>query len=176
MWPRLEYNLPIFGMDVVIAPSGKIQYVIADTTPVNSACTLPPIYVDAVRTLRAQFTEGFSTRTVPEWGAKTFSDEVVAARPDGPLESDMFVMYAVALARAHLLYAKRCPVTTDAEVLSEIESAHRRCGSLSTFKSPRSSLSKLLHVVDYWSPWSHVHSPCCPVCMGDAWGRMPPRR
>ena len=130
MWPRREYDLPIFGADVV-AIGADVTFAIADTTPVNDARQLPDTYVDAVRLLRAQFADGMRRAELPDWGEKLFSEEVMSVRPDLPVEADVVGMHVTALCKAHILYSKFAENIKidagDASRLAEVDRNHRRC-------------------------------------------------
>lgn len=129
MWPRREYDLPIFGADVV-AIGADVTFAIADTTPVNDARQLPDTYVDAVRLLRAQFADGMRRAELPDWGANLFSEEVMSVRPDLPAEADLVGMHVTALCKTHILYSKFADNikidSGDADRLAEVDRSHRR--------------------------------------------------
>jgi phycocyanobilin:ferredoxin oxidoreductase len=131
MWPRRQYALPILAIDAVFN-NGEMRFFIADASPVDSGSggSLPPILRDAVMMLRAQFAGGLPPAGLPEWGAAIFSEHVVASRPALKVEADLCMMYAVALTRAYLLFAKRvAPLPEDAvDRLTAVDVGHRRCG------------------------------------------------
>jgi len=133
MWPRREHDVPILGFDV-IAIGSDVTYAIADTTSVASDGSLPPVYVDGVRLLKAQFADGIADAGLPEWGQALFSDEVVALRPALPVEADLICMHFTALLKVHILYSKfvatKVPDSDDMS-LDRIDQAHRRHGTVS---------------------------------------------
>lgn len=132
MWPRREYDLPIFGADVV-AIGSDVTFAIADTTPVNDARQLPDTYSDAVRLLRAQFAAGMRKAELPDWGEELFSEEVMSVRPDLPAEADLACMHITALCKTHILYSKfgddihNIKINEgEKERLAEVDRNHRR--------------------------------------------------
>lgn len=128
MWPRRDHDIPILGFDVV-AIGSDVTYAIADTTSVTADGSLPPVYVDGVRLLKAQFADGIADAGLPEWGVKLFSDEVVALRPALPVEADLICMHFTALLKVHILYSKFVDTKVadgDHENLERIDQTHRR--------------------------------------------------
>lgn len=129
MWPRRDQDLPILGFDIV-ASGSDVTYAIADTSSVALDGSLPPVYVDGVRMLKAQFADGIASSKLPEWGEALFSDEVVALRPALPVEADLICMHFTALTKVHILYSKFNDTQVpedDQKRLDFIDQAHRRC-------------------------------------------------
>ncbi|MEC4813954.1 MAG: phycocyanobilin:ferredoxin oxidoreductase [Scytonema sp. PMC 1069.18] len=87
MFPRAEYNLPMFGCDLV-GGRGQISAAIADLSPVNLEHTLPKSYTSALSVLsELNFSQ---PRELPEWG-KIFSEFCVFVRPTSPQEENLFL-------------------------------------------------------------------------------------
>lgn len=87
MFPRPEYDLPMFGCDLV-GGRGQISAAIADLSPVHLDRTLPESYNSALTSLN---TLNFSQpRELPEWG-NIFSDFCIFVRPSSPEEEAMFL-------------------------------------------------------------------------------------
>lgn len=131
MWPQRTFDLPIFGIDAVVV-NNKLQFFISDPSPVTLDGSLPTVMRDAAAMLEAGFTTSCKRADVPEWGKAIFSDTVLTTRPETQLDWELVVMYTVAMARAHLLRAKRLdPLDSskDAARLAEIDTCHRRCAS-----------------------------------------------
>jgi hypothetical protein len=128
MWPHRNFDLPILGIDAVVI-NGHMQFFILDGSPVTSDNSLPPTYRDALRMLRAQYMDGLAVAALPDWAEDVFSGDVSSVRPALKPEADLCIMFAVAMARAHLLFAKRlqplCPVD-EQERLLKIDTAHRK--------------------------------------------------
>jgi phycocyanobilin:ferredoxin oxidoreductase len=105
-YPRYDYDLPIFALDVVIA-NGVATLAVADACPLSRDLSLPRHYLATLRELQEAHLadEPATNRTVPEWGRSIFSPLAVCMRPSGDEALLGFVKYAVAAARAHLMYA-----------------------------------------------------------------------
>ena len=87
MFPRTDFCLPIFGVDIV-ASRGQVSAAIVDLSPVSPDKTLPARYRSALEQLPAiPFVQ---PRTLPPWG-DIFSDFCLFVRPDGEREETAFV-------------------------------------------------------------------------------------
>ena len=88
MFPRPEYDIPMFGCDLV-GGRGQISAAIADLSPVDLNRSLPSAYTTALTELPAP---NFSQpRELPEWG-NIFSDFCIFVRPSSPEEETMFLL------------------------------------------------------------------------------------
>jgi phycocyanobilin:ferredoxin oxidoreductase len=87
MFPRPEYNLPMFGCDLV-GGRGQISAAIADLSPVSSDRTLPESYTLALQTLPSP--DFSQPRELPEWG-HIFSNFCIFVRPGSPAEETKFL-------------------------------------------------------------------------------------
>ena len=88
MFPRPEYDIPMFGCDLV-GGRGQISAAIADLSPVNSQHTLPESYTSALAALPPL---NFSQpRELPEWG-NIFSEFCIFVRPGSPEEENLFLL------------------------------------------------------------------------------------
>lgn len=114
MYPRYEYDLPIFAMDVV-ASKGVVTLAIVDACPSRGDKSLPPQYLQTMAALQEEFLHppgqaGSSSsgrqRAVPDWGAEIFSPLCVSIAPRTPDELSRFARYCLALHRAHLQLAR----------------------------------------------------------------------
>ncbi len=86
MFPRPEYDLPMFGCDLV-GGRGQISAAIADLSPLNEH-TLPESYTSALSQIK---TINFSQpRELPEWG-DIFSEYCIFVRPTSTEEEAMFL-------------------------------------------------------------------------------------
>lgn len=82
MFPRPEYDLPMFGCDLV-GGRGQISAAIADLSPLNGH-TLPTSYTSALSQIK---TLNFSQpRELPEWG-DIFSEYCIFVRPTSSEEA-----------------------------------------------------------------------------------------
>lgn len=87
MFPRPEYDIPMFGCDLVGA-RGQISAAIADLSPVNLEHTLPESYTSKLAVLsELQFSQ---PRELPEWG-NIFSEFCIFVRPNSSQEETMFL-------------------------------------------------------------------------------------
>jgi phycocyanobilin:ferredoxin oxidoreductase len=88
MFPRPEFEIPIFGCDLV-GGRGQISAAIADLSPVDLNNTLPETYTSTLRELSViNFSQ---PRELPEWG-NIFSDFCVFIRPGSPEEETIFLL------------------------------------------------------------------------------------
>jgi phycocyanobilin:ferredoxin oxidoreductase len=87
MFPHPEYDLPMFGCDLV-GGRGQISAAIADLSPLGMSGTLPSTYNDALVALPAlDFSQ---PRDLPEWG-DIFSEFCIFVRPGSSQEEQMFL-------------------------------------------------------------------------------------
>ncbi|MGD1937691.1 MAG: phycocyanobilin:ferredoxin oxidoreductase [Cyanophyceae cyanobacterium] len=87
MFPRPEFDLPIFGADLV-AGRGQLAMAIADLSPVRDNQQLPGEYQQHLEELPSF--DFRHCRHFPEW-ADIFSDFCLFVRPDGEQEETAFV-------------------------------------------------------------------------------------
>ncbi|MEA5576134.1 phycocyanobilin:ferredoxin oxidoreductase [Anabaena sp. UHCC 0451] len=87
MFPRPEYDIPMFGCDLV-GGRGQISAAIADLSPVNLERSLPDAYNSRLSNLtKINFSQ---VRELPEWG-NIFSDFCLFIRPASVEEESMFL-------------------------------------------------------------------------------------
>lgn len=87
MFPRPNYNLPIFGVDLVGSKAG-IGAAIVDLSPVNRERTLTDAYIKALTNLSPiNFTH---PRALPSWG-NIFSEFCLFIQPQNNLEEKLFL-------------------------------------------------------------------------------------
>ena len=87
MYPRANYDLPIFGVDLV-GGKGGIGAAIVDLSPVNSDRLLTPVYAKALANLAPiDFSQ---PRQLPEWG-KIFSEFCLFIQPKDSQEEKLFL-------------------------------------------------------------------------------------
>ncbi|MCY7406485.1 MAG: phycocyanobilin:ferredoxin oxidoreductase [Alkalinema sp. CAN_BIN05] len=87
MFPRSDYALPMFGVDLVAGRAG-ISMAIADLSPISGDRTLPLSYSEALEALPES--EFKKVRTFPMWG-DIFSPHCLFIHPDGADEELSFV-------------------------------------------------------------------------------------
>jgi phycocyanobilin:ferredoxin oxidoreductase len=110
MFPRPEYDLPMFGCDLV-GGRGQISAAIADLSPVNLEHILPESYTSALSVLP---TLNFSQpRELPEWG-NIFSEFCIFIRPTSPQEEKMFLSRVEDFLEIHCIQARASqPVSSE---------------------------------------------------------------
>ncbi len=87
MFPRSNYDLPIFGVDLVGTKAG-IGAAIVDLSPINNQRVLSPTYIKALANLP---TLDFSQpRQLPEWG-DIFSGFCLFVHPHNAQEEQLFL-------------------------------------------------------------------------------------
>lgn len=99
MFPRPEYDLPMFGCDLV-GGRGQISAAIADLSPISGS--LPDTYTQALAALpQANFTQ---PRELPEWG-HIFSQFCLFVRPNGEVEEAKFLQRVQNYLEIHITQA-----------------------------------------------------------------------
>ncbi|MEB3212973.1 MAG: phycocyanobilin:ferredoxin oxidoreductase [Leptolyngbyaceae bacterium] len=103
MFPRPDFNLPMFGTDIV-GGRGQISAAIVDLSPMSAERLLPENYQ---RDLQALSTIDFSQpRPLPEWGS-IFSDFCLFIRPDHTNnEEEQFIQRVGDFLRIHCQHAQ----------------------------------------------------------------------
>lgn len=87
MFPRPEYDLPMFGCDIV-GGRGQVSAAIVDLSPVSRDRALSERYRQALAALpAAHFSQ---PREIPTWG-DIFSEACLFIRPDSPEEEQQFL-------------------------------------------------------------------------------------
>ncbi|MCT7963683.1 phycocyanobilin:ferredoxin oxidoreductase [Laspinema sp. D1] len=118
MFPNPNYDLPMFGTDLVGA-KGKIGAAIADLSPLRQK-VLPQPYQQQLSDLPAiAFTH---PRELPPWG-HIFSEFCLFVRPDNPAEETLFLDRVKAYMQIHCQQARNTPATP--ELHSEILAGQR---------------------------------------------------
>lgn len=88
MFPRPEYDLPMFGTDLVGGRKNNISAAIVDLSPTNTAQKLPERYRDALKALPVcTFSQ---PRELPQWGT-IFSEFCLFVKPASAEEEDLFL-------------------------------------------------------------------------------------
>lgn len=117
MFPRPEYNLPMFGCDLVGA-RGQISAAIVDLSPVNPERILADTYRQSLQSLPTpQFQQ---PRDLPAW-ADIFSEFCLFIRPSSPEEENQFLSRVDQFLQIHCRHAAYArPVSPDqqAEIIA----------------------------------------------------------
>lgn len=139
MFPRPEYNLPIFGTDLVGGRAG-ISAAIADLSPVSSDRSLPNLYHSGLDALPPQ---SFSQiRDLPPWGY-IFSDFCLFIRPTSPEEEEAFLDRISAFLTLHCrLAAQTKPVESESEAAAILAGQRQYCAQQQQNDKTRRVLEK----------------------------------
>ncbi|MCP6761841.1 MAG: phycocyanobilin:ferredoxin oxidoreductase [Fischerella sp. CENA71] len=123
MFPRPEYDLPMFGCDLV-GGRGQISAAIADLSPVNSDHSLSESYTSALVALPvADFSQ---PRDLPEWG-DIFSEFCMFVRPSSTEEETMFLKRVEAFLDIHCQNAIASNQISPDKVTEIIAGQHNYC-------------------------------------------------
>ncbi|NER78744.1 MAG: phycocyanobilin:ferredoxin oxidoreductase [Leptolyngbya sp. SIO1D8] len=125
MFPNSDYNLPIFGTDLVGRRDGGISAAIVDLSPVNSDRSLPTEYQSALAQLSPMI---FSQpRDLPTWG-DIFSDFCLFVRPVNTDEEALFLKRVQDFLTLHCQLANTCqPLTSPREILGVVAGQRNYC-------------------------------------------------
>ena len=116
MFPNPNYNLPIFGADIVCG-RGAIGAAIVDLSPVNRDRSLPVSYQLPLFGLPAvRFAQ---VRELPAWG-DIFSDHCLFIRPTDADEEAAFLEYVLSMLTIHCQIASQTPATTSTAEIAQI--------------------------------------------------------
>jgi phycocyanobilin:ferredoxin oxidoreductase len=116
MFPNTDYDLPIFGADVVCG-RGAISAAIVDLSPVNRDRSLPASYQQPLQGLPAiNFTQ---MRELPAWG-DIFSDYCLFVRPTDLAEEAAFLEYVLSMLAIHCQVASQTQPATSAPAIATI--------------------------------------------------------
>ncbi len=115
MFPKSEYNLPMFGCDIV-SGRGEISAAIADLSPVSPELTLPDKYQQAL--LALPNLEFVQKRELPEWG-DIFSEFCLFIRPSNKEEEEKFLVKVDQYLSIHCQIAlESSPVSSQQQALN----------------------------------------------------------
>jgi phycocyanobilin:ferredoxin oxidoreductase len=123
MFPRPEYDLPMFGCDLV-GGRGQISAAIADLSPLSSPNTLPESYNSRLTALP---TINFSQpRELPEWG-DIFSEFCIFIRPGSPEEETIFLNRIRDFLDIHCTNAIASSPASPEQVIKILAGQHNYC-------------------------------------------------
>lgn len=116
MFPNPDYDLPIFGADIVCG-RGAISAAIVDLSPVHRDRSLPFSYQRALFELPAV---NFSQmRDLPVWG-DIFSDYCLFIRPTDAAEETAFLEYVLSMLSIHCQVATQTLAATSVSEIANI--------------------------------------------------------
>jgi len=123
VFPRPEYDLPVFGCDLV-GGRGQISAAIADLSPVSSDGTLPETYHTALSRLPVL---NFSQpRDLPPWG-DIFSQFCLFIRPANPEEEEAFLGRVRDFLTVHSQQAKQAKPVSGEQQKANLAGQQRYC-------------------------------------------------
>lgn len=123
MFPHPEYNIPMFGCDLV-GGRGQISAAIADLSPVNLQRILPEGYDTQLSKLTVP---NFSQpRELPEWG-NIFSDFCIFIRPSSVEEETWFLNHVESFLEIHCSQAIASQPITELEMQEVIAGQKNYC-------------------------------------------------
>lgn len=125
MFPNSDYNLPIFGTDLVGRREGAISAAIVDLSPINADRSLSEDYQATLAPLPLlPFSQ---PRDLPAWG-DIFSDYCLFVRPMGAAEEAMFLQRVKDFLTLHCQIASTCqPLTSPREILGVVAGQRNYC-------------------------------------------------
>ena len=125
MFPNPDYNLPIFGTDLVGRRGGGISAAIVDLSPVSADRSLPEAYY---RDLEKFPPLAFSQpRDLPAWG-DIFSDYCLFVRPTDAAEETLFLQRVRDFLSLHCQMATSTqPLTSAKEILNVVAGQRNYC-------------------------------------------------
>jgi phycocyanobilin:ferredoxin oxidoreductase len=116
MFPHPDYDLPIFGADIVCG-RGTISAAIVDLSPVHRDRSLPASYQLPLFGLP---TVSFAqVRDLPAWG-DIFSDYCLFVRPVDAQEEAAFLEYVLSMLTIHCQIASQTPPATSAPQIAAL--------------------------------------------------------
>jgi len=121
MFPNAEYDIPIFGSDLVGSRAG-ISAAIADLSPLYPDFALPPSYHQALSNLpKVNFLQ---PRELPQWG-DIFSQFCLFIRPIGDREELDFLDRVRSILTLHCQLAVATTPFNTSEEINKIRNGHR---------------------------------------------------
>ncbi len=123
MFPHPEYDLPMFGCDLV-GGRRQISAAIADLSPTNGTKNLPTGYTTALSSLQ---TPNFSQpRALPEWG-DIFSEFCLFVRPTSAEEENTFLLRVQNFLEIHCQQAIASSPVSPEQKMQILAGQHNYC-------------------------------------------------
>lgn len=123
MFPHPEYDLPMFGCDLV-GGRGQISAAIADLSPVSGDRQLPSAYRELLAALpEVEFSQ---PRELPEWG-EIFSSYCLFVRPGDADEERQFLDRARDFLQVHCQQATQAAPVSPERRAENLAGQHRYC-------------------------------------------------
>ncbi|MDJ0733289.1 MAG: phycocyanobilin:ferredoxin oxidoreductase [Nostocaceae cyanobacterium] len=123
MFPHPEYDLPMFGCDLVCG-RGQISAAIVDLSPLNGTRNLPTLYTRALSALpKPNFSQ---PRALPEWG-DIFSEFCLFIRPTSFKEENTFLLRVQDFLEIHCTQAIASQPVSPEEKMQILAGQHNYC-------------------------------------------------
>lgn len=123
MFPRVEYDIPMFGADLV-GGRGQISAAIVDLSPTHLDRSLPLAYQQQLQPQpQLQFSQ---PREIPTWG-DIFSEFCLFIRPTTPEEETQFLQIVTQYLKVHCEYAIAQNPISEEQKLEIIAGQQRYC-------------------------------------------------
>ncbi|MGF1521578.1 MAG: phycocyanobilin:ferredoxin oxidoreductase [Leptolyngbyaceae cyanobacterium] len=140
MFPNADYDLPIFGVDLVGRRTGTISAAIVDLSPVSRDRSLPAAYQAALAELpHLAFSQ---PRDLPEWG-DIFSDFCLFIRPADAEEENLFLQRVWDFLTLHCQVARNSqPLVSPKDILNVVSGQRNYCSKQQQNDKTRRILEK----------------------------------
>ncbi|MEO0946641.1 MAG: phycocyanobilin:ferredoxin oxidoreductase [Cyanobacteria bacterium J06641_5] len=148
MFPRPEYDLPMFGCDLV-GGRGQIGAAIVDLSPVSPDGQLPSAYRQQLGAIAPVAFE--HPRELPEWG-NIFSEFCTFIKPEGISEEAQFVERVRAFLQVHCQQAKQLEPASAAQRARNLAGQQHYCQQQQRNDKTRRVLEKAFGV-----SWAEVY-------------------
>lgn len=148
MFPRVEYDIPMFGADLV-GGRGQISAAIVDLSPTHLDHHLPLAYQQQ---LQPQPQQQFSQpREIPTWG-DIFSEFCLFIRPTTPQEETQFLQVVTQYLKVHCEYAVTQTQLSEAQQAEMIAGQKNYCTQQQKNDKTRRVLEKA-----FGQEWAHYY-------------------
>ncbi|KAK3242759.1 hypothetical protein CYMTET_47565 [Cymbomonas tetramitiformis] len=104
MFPRAEFDLPLFSLDMV-GFGDRITLLILDLCPVTPDLSLPAAYGPSLESLQRELLAEVPRRGTPDWGKAIFSEHCMLLSPSTSEHVANFIEYVRATLAMHLQHS-----------------------------------------------------------------------
>lgn len=148
VFPRLEYDLPLLGAEVV-GINGSINLLVIDWVPMNPDKPHPP----TLRAIRQQFAHYPNDEALPDWAAESFSPHLLYLRPKTDIPApDMLQMFTAYLHG----YLELCATATPQGDPQQTFAAQRRFSLEDMSKTPGGAMLARLFGEEWASAYAEA--------------------
>eukprot|EP00242_Pyramimonas_sp_CCMP2087_P013118 CAMPEP_0198213140 /NCGR_PEP_ID=MMETSP1445-20131203/28695_1 /TAXON_ID=36898 /ORGANISM="Pyramimonas sp., Strain CCMP2087" /LENGTH=289 /DNA_ID=CAMNT_0043887741 /DNA_START=234 /DNA_END=1103 /DNA_ORIENTATION=- len=125
MYPRVEYDLPIYAVDIV-GFKGRVTFCIADLCPFSNDLSLPLKTEAALEKLaKSTLIKDSPTRETPDWGLEIFSSQCAIIAPDTSDDVQSFLKFASGALEVLLAEAGPLARSDEGQILETLASQKR---------------------------------------------------